>query len=492
MAVRARLSAPREERDQWPWHKAHWTSMSAELFGAGDRRMEAENYLAGGYGLRLAFSGLHDHVRPLGDMGNVWQPSRLKGIQVSERFGTPFLAATQVFDLRPVPRKFLSIHRTDNADGRFVSSGLILVTCSGSVGRATLAHSPLDGVLISHDLLRVEPKSKDYHGWLYAFLRSHHARSMMTAAQYGHIIKHLEVAHLSALPMPLPNDALLAEFNKKTRAILEKRDSAHEAFAMAEEKFEQCVGSAPSRKSKDIGFSVAASSALFSSRRRMEASVHSPQVSALRKQFEKRKLISETITEMGFDVWLPNRFRRIDATDGVELLDSSDLFEINPDISRRIADIDFGDKDQGRVKAGWLLLSRSGQAYGLNGSVAIANAFHEGKVVSDDVIRIAPVGRAAAHPGYLFVAMSHPTLGRPLVKAQIYGSSIPHLDVSDVRNLPIVRLGHEAEREIGDAALAGARLLAEADLLEVEMADVAGKLLDRLLDGDSSEFQRVA
>lgn len=189
---------------------------------------------------------------------------------------------------------------------------------------------------------------------------------------------------------------------------------------------------------------------------------------------------------MGFDAWLPNRFRRIDATDGVELLDSSDLFEINPDISRRIADIDFCDKDQGRVKAGCCCPGPGRPTVSMDQSQS-QTLFHEGKVVSDDVIRIAPTASANAHPGYLFVAMSHPTLGRPLVKAQIYGSSIPHLDVADVRNLPIVRLTTEEEQKIGDAALAGARLLAEADLLEIAMAERA----NALLEGDFSNFQRT-
>ena len=63
--------------------------------------------------------------------GWAWQPSRLKGIQVSPEHGTPFLAATQVFDVRPVPRKWLSLNRTNDHVQRFVHEGTILLTCSG-------------------------------------------------------------------------------------------------------------------------------------------------------------------------------------------------------------------------------------------------------------------------------------------------------------------------------------------------------------------------
>ncbi len=134
------------------------------------------------------------------------------------------------------------------------------------------------------------------------------------------------------------------------------------------------------------------------------------------------------------------------------------------------------------------MVSRSGQIYGLNGSVAIANSFHEGKVVSDDIIRIAPRADALIRPGYLFVAMTHPTLGRPLVKAQIYGSSIPHLDVVDVEALEIVRLQPNIEDTIADLAEQGAALLAKADLLENDIAADAEAIIDRFIAGDTREI----
>jgi hypothetical protein len=111
--------------------------------------MEAENYLSSGYGIRLAMEARKSGRVELGDVARVWQPSRLKGILVSKAYGTPFLAATQVFDQRPVARKFLSLDRTDTVAERMVERGQIMVTCSGSVGRATLAYTPHEKTLIS-------------------------------------------------------------------------------------------------------------------------------------------------------------------------------------------------------------------------------------------------------------------------------------------------------------------------------------------------------
>ena len=245
MALRARLSAPRTEQDKWPWHQAKWTALSASLIFGGDRRMEAENYLVGGYGIRLAMEARKAGWTRMGELAQVWQPSRLKGIQVGPEFGIPFLAATQVFDLRPFPRKFLSLHQLPNASELLVTNGQVLVTRSGSVGRATLAYKPHEKTIISDDLLRVEPLQKKLWGWLYAYLRAPQTRAMMIAAQYGHIIKHLETSHLKALPMPVLRNELLEAFNGRVQTVLDNRNMAYELVCEAEARFEGYFGPLP-------------------------------------------------------------------------------------------------------------------------------------------------------------------------------------------------------------------------------------------------------
>lgn len=450
--------------------------------------MEAENYLADGYGIRLSFQSRSAGWTTLDRLARVWQPNRLKGIQVGREFGTPFMAATQVFDLRPMPRKWLSLDRTNNAENRFVKHGAILVTCSGSVGRATLAGKHLNGVLISHDLLRVEPHNADQAGWLYAFLRCRSARSMMVSARYGHIIKHLETSHLEPLPVPVVREAIAKDFQLAIGAVLRKRDRAHELTEEAEEFFTRTVGEPKNGNGGETGFDIRASQ-LMHGRRRLEASFSTPTVRSIKQQLRKFEPI--TLKDAGFDVWLPTRFKRIPAPEGVELMDSSAFFEISPDVTKRIADVDFGDPAQGRVKAGWLLLSRSGQTYGLIGSVALANVSHEGRVISDDIIRIAPGERVKIRTGYVHVFLSHPRFGRPLLKAIAYGSSIPHIEVEDVYKIEIPRLSAKVELALADLGEEVARLLAQADIDEAEAAQRADKLVQGFLAGETNDFVLV-
>src|SRR5882724_4220783 len=122
MALHARLVAPPPPpRHEWPWHQAKWSAVPSNVFWQGDRRMEAETYLSSGYGLRVAIEGRPGGWKRFDKLARVWQPSRLKGIQVSPEFGTPFLAATQVFDIRPVSRKWLAA-RTHRGFGTTIRS----------------------------------------------------------------------------------------------------------------------------------------------------------------------------------------------------------------------------------------------------------------------------------------------------------------------------------------------------------------------------------
>jgi hypothetical protein len=482
MVSRARLSAPQPKpREEWPYHKIEWAAVSASVLDESDRRMEAETYLASGYAVRLTIESVRGGWVKLSTIADVWQPPRLKGIQVAPEFGTPFLAATQVFDVRPIPRKWLAIERTLNASDRFVKPGTILVTCSGSVGRSTLAFSPHVNTLITHDLLRVEARDKKQWGWIYAYLRAPKVRAMMTGSRYGHIIKHLEASHLQILPIPNLADSILEEFNSKAAEILKLRDRANEKTLEAESHFEGALGPISIFDVGEAGFVVDAASAFFFGRRRMDALPNNPAVLELRKHLASNGKGFSQIGKSGFRVWLPGRFRRIPAEEGVDLVNTSDLFEINPDIVRRIADGDFGDPNRGRVEPHWLLISRSGQIYGLIGNLVLATEALKDKVISDDAIRIAPAENAIMRTGYILTALSHPTLGRPLVKSIPYGSSIPHIEPDDLEHLDVVRLKKQDENRIGDLAEQSAELRGRADLLEQNLGAEAEGIIDRFI-----------
>lgn len=484
MAIRARLSAPRQERDDWPWHQAKWTELSASLLMAGDRRMEGENYLAGGYGIRLAMEARKAGWTNMGKVATVWQPLRLKGIQVSREFGTPFLAATQVFDLRPVPRKFLSLDRTNNAANRFVTPGMILVTCSGSVGRATLASKPHEGMLISHDLLRVDPQQENLWGWLYAYLRAPQTRAMMTSAQYGHVIKHLEVSHLNALPMPVLRNELLETFQVEAKRILDLRKRSYELMIQAEREYAACFDSFSIANDDVPGFSIRASE-MFGRRRRLDGSCFVPSVKSITAAFQKRAKEVVPLSSLVERIFVPGRFKHVYGDGGSPYLDSADILEVNPDIAKFVLSLSHEEQAEYRVEAGWLLIPCSGQVYGNIGHTVLATEWHTNKVLTNHILRVCPSKQIRS--GYLQCVLGHPQLGRPQMVRFAFGSSVPEIAAEDVATVQIPRLDASIENKLADMMEESAKARAEADMLEEAIAGEAEIIIDRFMAGDMQD-----
>ena len=82
-------------------------TVRASVLAAGDRRLEAETYLTEGYRLRQRIEKIG--VARLETVARVLAAGTSQGIQVARDHGVPFLAATQVFDIRPTPRKWLAL-----------------------------------------------------------------------------------------------------------------------------------------------------------------------------------------------------------------------------------------------------------------------------------------------------------------------------------------------------------------------------------------------
>jgi hypothetical protein len=447
--------------------------------------MEAENYLASGYGIRLAMNARASGKTTLGALARVWQPTRLKGIQVSREYGMPFLAATQVFDLRPTARKFLSLDRTDSVTERMVDPGTILVTCSGSVGRATLSHRSHEKTLISHDLLRVSPLDGTQWGWVYAFLRSPQGRAMMGAAQYGHVIKHLETSHLDVLPIPRLRNDLLKKFQDAAQQILDLRSKSFEQLQKAEQKYADCFPSLEAKPLPLHGFSVSASK-IFGQRRRLEASRFVPNVENIVEAYARHAKRIDPLSKVTSRVFVPGRFKHIYGDGGMPYLDSADILEVNPDIIKFVLSLSEEEQIDYHVEAGWLLIPCSGQVYGNIGHTVMATDWHVGKVFTNHILRVCPNDKIRS--GYLQCVLGHPQLGRPQIVRFAFGSSVPEIAPADVATLPIPRFDEKIENELADLMEGSSVARDRADELETQIAHEAELLIDQFIAGDTVAF----
>ena len=449
-----------------------------------DRRLDAEAYLSDGFVVRSEIRRSRLQVRPLGELSTISQPSRLKGIRVRPEHGIPFITATQAFDIWPTPRKWLAPSKTPALASRYVDPGWILVTCSGTVGDTIITYSAHADLVISHDLLRVKIDDPGLRSYIYAFLRTWFGRAMMRGSHYGNVIKHLEVAHLEQVPVPILN-RLLDETHEQVSSVFSARDEAYRLDMSSRAKFSEAMQDHPGVASEE-GFAVPTSQ-IFGGRRRLEANAHSPGASFISQVYERN---AESIVALGTiaHAYQPNRFKRIYGKNGATYLDSEPMFKINPELTKFLTpatDIDF---DAYSVRRGWLLMACSGQVYGLNGQAVLVSKWHEGKVITHDVVRIIP-DTEQVRPGYLQTVLSHPTLGKPLVVSRAYGTSVPHLASEDINQLPIPRLACEVEDEVADAAEQANELRREADARENEAVYRLEGELEELL-GITRDSQR--
>ncbi|MEM9460668.1 MAG: hypothetical protein AAGF11_41245 [Myxococcota bacterium] len=120
-----------------------------------------------------------------------------------------------------------------------------------------------------------------------------------------------------------------------------------------------------------------------------------------------------------------------------------------------------------RLREGMILVTRSGVNLG---QVIWTRPDLAGLVASDDLIRICP-DPAAIAPGYLYAFLAG-RYGRALIRKQIYGGHIKHIEPQHIAALAVPRLGADLEGQVhaGVERAAQERTRAAAQLRQADAA----------------------
>ena len=94
-----------------------------------------------------------------------------------------------------------------------VHKGQILLTCSGTIGKATYVSETLDNKIFSHDLLRINCNEPSDAGFIYTYLISKLGNKILLTNSYGAVITHIESEHLSTVPIPNPPNGIKSKIN---------------------------------------------------------------------------------------------------------------------------------------------------------------------------------------------------------------------------------------------------------------------------------------
>lgn len=159
-------------------------------------------------------------------------PGRFSRVYVEEGQGVPFFGGKQIYQLDPTDRKFLSlkIHGSRIREQLTLEENMILITCSGTIGKVAFTPRHWKGLAASQHIIRVVPSSADIAGFLYVFLATDYGRELTTRFSYGSAVGEIDAHHVSRVPVPILKDSSVrAEINRLALEANAKRTEAYHA-----------------------------------------------------------------------------------------------------------------------------------------------------------------------------------------------------------------------------------------------------------------------
>jgi type I restriction enzyme, S subunit len=358
-----------------------------------------------------------------------------------------------------------------------IHEGWTLITRSGTIGRMAYARADMDGIACSEHVMRVVPDdSKVKPGFIYAYLSGRFGLPMVVSGTYGSIIQSIEPHHIADLPVPR-----LGEVEDRAHELIqtaaELRSESSKVIAEAITTLESGAGLEPLlTQGKAMGFDVSAvsSSDLI---KRLDAVFHSAFHREVVTSLGNSSIPSIRIADIAVSVVEPKRFKRIhveDAEYGIPLFGTTALMWADPQPSYFIPKNMVG-ADELIVDRCTVLIPRSGQLSGLIGTAVLPYGQLVGGAVSEDAIRIHCDNEFDA--AFIFIALRSEH-GRRQLKARAYGSSIPHLDVSQIEQVQLPGFNGEERKRIGEMGASASKLRDQAISLESQ----ARALVERTIE----------
>lgn len=387
-----------------------------------------------------------------------------------EAYGIPFLGSSDMVNSRFEKLPMFSTVEANKTKLKslILKEGSSLISCSGTIGKMAYVTSEMAGFLSSQHLIKVIPdETKVNWGYLYAFLSSVYANSMIKSGTYGAIITHIEPHHISDLPVPRFNFELENEIGDKVKTASTKRATANHFFRIAGEKVNEYFAFPPKLASSHRIFNTAVASSGFV-QKRMDATYHD-QIAQLSDELIEKAGAENNLAELGIQALEGNRMKQIFTGEdyGVPFFTSGEIFRADVTPERFLLRKSLKGDEVWQTQEEDLLIARSGQVGGIIGTGVWADSRFDGACVSPHVLKLR-VTNQSVDAGYLYAFLCCTDVGyRQLIRGAA-GSSVPFLSVSDILAIKLPRMSADEEARIGEMIRQAGRLAAEAQKLEKE------------------------
>lgn len=373
-------------------------------------------------------------------------------------------------DIKPTPDGYISKRTDTDIDALRVKKGQILMTCSGTIGKVAYVSDTLDGLIFSHDLLRID-SNDDNAGYIYAYLKSKIGQQILLTNSYGAVITHIEPEHLADVPIPNAPVEIKQEIHKMVIDSYALRDESNKLLDEAMYLLVQELKLPPI---EEIGVDDFVQDApvetflvkLSQLNNRVDASYHVPIVKAIVDYLNKNAAEVTTIGDcrISRNVILPGRFKRVYVDEGYGriFIGGKQLGELDPTNKKYLSVTQHGERieEQLELHENMTLITCSGTI----GKVALVGKHWENWTANQHIIRVVPANNEIA--GYLSVFLSS-QYGYRLITRYTYGSVIDEIDATHVSQIPIPILKNaEIQDRINKLALQANQKRYEAYLLE--------------------------
>lgn len=394
--------------------------------------------------------------------------------------GVPYLRASEIQKANlSGGGLFLANRQAADLEYLRFKKGMILVTCSGTLGKCAYADSRYEDFIGTHDLIRIVPqKSNLLPGVLYAFLAGRFGFAMLTHSQYGSVILHTNPGQVRTIQIPVFPDELQKRVNRLVLDSARLREGADAVLKRAVGLFERKAGMSGLEKKMRTG------AVRFLSTRNAKDAKTTNRFDAhyrLGRQIldaEKANCSVKFVTIASVAKYIPDRGRRIYSRRGVAFISTADMLYFNPLHSARTISNNNPGLDSLIAHEDDILISRSGTV----GNVVIADAEIDGVAVSDDSLRLV-VDSDVVSPLYVFCFM-RTEYAKSLMETAAYGSVIIHLNEAIIGAIEMPSFGGKVYESIVADVREYKEKLAKAAMKENEAIGLVESEIARWQEGD--------
>ncbi len=196
-----------------------WGVSMNDIAVQSGKRMDAEHYDPAVMQNSAQLSSLGVTLSPLSDFADVHLPSIFKRIWAQDsQFGLPYLNATDLMSYFalgvPAQERYLSRASNVKMDPLIVKKEMILMTCSGTLGRVFDVPPALDGWVGTHDIVRITPHDPELKGFLRAYLASSFAQVQILSHTHGGQIDHITGNQIASCLVPNLDTETISRISK--------------------------------------------------------------------------------------------------------------------------------------------------------------------------------------------------------------------------------------------------------------------------------------